>query len=313
MPKISAYTASGVPQATDKLVLARAGANYSLLGGYLFPREGEMINGRLSPTVATNNLTVAVKTLSGADPSAANPVLIMIGGVLHAITAALSVSWLAGTNRMNAGSTELATREIDIFVYIGWNATDGITLAGARFPYARVYGDFNRVTSTDEHYAPVSVATNAVATDQYVVVGRFAATNSGTPNYNWSVPAYTPTNLIQYPIYETRRLAWLPTYTGYTGAVTTSIAAYQWFGRRLFHEIDFSGTSNAGGLTFTLPWTPLIVYAGIHRGLDNGAGVAALLNNAVATVSCYKDAAATAWTAGGAKGILTAHFEVVGG
>lgn len=313
MPKISAYPASGVPQATDKLVIARAGANYGLLGGYLFPREGEMINGKLSPTIAGGSLQVALKTLSGADPSAANPVLIMIGGVLHAVTAALGSGLTSGSNRMNAGSAELANKEIDIFAYMGWNAIDGVTLALARFSYARVYGDFNRVTATDEHYAPVSVATNAVATDQYVVVGRLAATCSGTPSYSWTVPTYTPTNLIQYPIYESRRLTWLPTYTGYTGAVTTNQATYQIVGRRIFYEIDFVGTSNATGLTFTLPWTPAAVFAAIVRGLDNGGGVASLLNNSVATMFAYKDAAATAWTNSGNKGIFDAHIETVMG
>lgn len=313
MPKISAYTSGNPPQATDAFIIARAGQNYRITGGMLFPREGEMINGKLSPTVAAGSLQVAIKTLSGADPSAANPVLIMIGGVLHAVTAALSTGLTSGSNRMNAGSAELATREIDIFAYMGWNAVDGVTLALARFPYARVYGDFNRITATDEHYAPVSVAINAVATDQYVVVGRLAATCSAGAAYTWTIPTYTPTNLIQYPIYETRRLSWLPTYTGFTGAVTTGTAAYQWVGRRMFYEVDFSGTSNAAGLTFTLPWTPLVVFAAIVRGLDNGGGVAALLNNSVATMFAYKDAAATAWTAGGTKGIFDAHFEVVGG
>lgn len=317
MPKISAYPASGVPQATDQFVLARAGNNFSALGGYLFPREGEMINGKLSPTVAANNLTLAVKTLAGTDPSVANPVLIMIGGTLRPIIAALSVSWLAGTNRMYAGGAELATKEIDIFAYIGWNATDGVTLAGARFPWANVYADFNRVTAADERYAPVSNATNAVATDQYVNVGRFAATNSGTPNYNWSVPAYTPTNLVQYPIFETRILAYTSVDTGFTGSPSgyTRNTVYQIVGKNMVLLHVWTGgaaASSTTGFTITIPFSANAVMYFPFLGADNGALLfcTAITAAASRTLTLAKGASATAasWTAASTKFAIIDHI-----
>ena len=37
-----------------------------------------MVNGKIVPTVASGNLTVALKTLAGTDASASNPIYVMI-------------------------------------------------------------------------------------------------------------------------------------------------------------------------------------------------------------------------------------------
>jgi hypothetical protein len=169
-------------------------------------RNQGLINGKIVPTVASNNLTVAIKTLTDTDPSATNPVGIWIGNQLRWITSSLSISANAGTNWFNAGSAELATREIDYFAYIGYNATDGITLGYARIPYARLYSDFN-TTTTNERYARISTITNAAAGDNYVNIGRFAATLSAGAGHTWSVPTFDNANLIQEPVYETRWLS----------------------------------------------------------------------------------------------------------
>jgi hypothetical protein len=175
------------------------------------PNRG-LIGGVINVSVASNNLTVAIKTLQGTDPSATNPVGIWIGNTLRWITSSLSISANAGTNWFNAGSAELATREIDYFAYIGYNATDGVVLGYARIPYARLYSDFN-TTTTNEKYARISTITNAAAGDNYVNVGRFAATLSATASFNWTVPTFTNANLIQEPIFNTRTLRYKPTFT----------------------------------------------------------------------------------------------------
>jgi hypothetical protein len=75
-------------------------------------------------TVTSNNLTVALKDDSGNDFSATNPGYFKINGIVRTVTAALSVTLAAATNWMNAGSAELATKEIDYFCYLGHNTTD---------------------------------------------------------------------------------------------------------------------------------------------------------------------------------------------
>jgi len=83
-----------------------------------------MINGKIDVSVASSDLTVAIKTLSGNNPSTSEPVYVRIGDTVRSITSALSVTRNDGTNWFNSGSSELATFEVDYFVYLGYNATD---------------------------------------------------------------------------------------------------------------------------------------------------------------------------------------------
>lgn len=190
----------------------------------LFAPQGFLINGKISPTVTSNNLTLAIKTLSGNDPSATDPVYCRIGDTVRAITAALSVTKNSGTNWCNAGSSELATKEIDYFVYLGYNATDGVVIGFSRFPGATQYGDFS-ATTTNEKYCAISTITTAASTDYYEVIGRFAATLSAGAGYTWSVPTYTALNLIQRPIYETRWLAYAVQRSGGGGGTPPTYTA----------------------------------------------------------------------------------------
>jgi hypothetical protein len=143
----------------------------------LLAPQGFLINGKIVPSVASNNLTVAIKGIDGNDPSATNPVYCRIGDTVRSITAALSVTKNAATNWFNAGASETATKEIDYFVYLGYNATDGVVVGFARIPNSSGYGEFS-ATSTNERYCAISTITNAAAGDYYEVIGRFAATLS---------------------------------------------------------------------------------------------------------------------------------------
>lgn len=189
--------------------------------------QGHLINGRILPSVTLSAITLALKTYAGTDPSATDFVIANIGGTLRKISSALSVTLALGTNWMNLGSAELATIETDLFAYLGYNATDRVTIGYSRIPGAKVYSDFS-VTTTNEKYLAVSNRTTASANDPYEVIGRFSAILSLTP-FNWSVPTYTPTNLIQRPIYETRLLPWIPQYTGFTTITLSSNPHYYKF------------------------------------------------------------------------------------
>lgn len=190
-------------------------------------RNQGLINGYIVTSVAGNNLTVSVSTNkdSVVAPTVTNPVGVWVGGTLRWITSALSVTANAGSNWFNSGSSELATREIDYFAYIGYNVTDGVVLGFARIPYARLYSDFN-TTTTNERYARISTITNASSGDNYVLVDRFAATLSAGAGHTWSNAG----KVYGEPIYETRWLDWTPAYTAGTmtyTSVTLAIAKYQ--------------------------------------------------------------------------------------
>jgi hypothetical protein len=214
--------------------------------------EGFLINGKIVPSVANNDLTVAIKGMDGNDPSASNPVYCRIDNTVRSITAALSVTKADATNWFNAGSTELATKEIDYFVYLGYNATDGVVVGFSRIPYANEYDDFS-TTTTNEKFCAISTISNAVAGDAYVNIGRFAATLSATAAFTWSVPTFTNKNLIQRPIYETRWLTWTPTYSGISALTYTSVssvfAVYRISGSHL--EFHLAGNGTTGGTTST--------------------------------------------------------------
>jgi len=139
-------------------------------------RNGGLLNGFIRVTVASNNLTVAISTSSSSqvDPTAANPVYVWIGDTLRSITAAFSVATLtAGTNYFNSGSGELATKEVDYFVYVGNNAGT-IFMGISRLPYGRTLADFNLVSSTSERGFWGANGT----VSPVVNIGRFAATLS---------------------------------------------------------------------------------------------------------------------------------------
>lgn len=251
-------------------------AHLYVIGSTLNPPRGHLINGKIVPSVASNNLTVAIKGMDGNDPSATNPVYCRIGDTVRSITAALSVTKNAATNWCAAGSSELATKEIDYFVYLGYNATDGVVVGFSRIPYANEYDDFS-ATTTDEKYCAISTITNAAAGDDYEVIGRFAATLSAGAGYTWSVPTFTNKNLIQRPIYRTRVLSWAPTIVGYSANPADTMYAYyidnDWMtctGREAT-----SGTSNSASKTYTAPFTAKTVTNGLWSAagtiVDNGS------------------------------------------
>lgn len=209
---------------------------------------GFLGNGKIVTSVTGNNLKVEIKTLDDADPSPADPVIVRIGNVVHKITAALSVTKNAGTNWFNSGATETATFEIDYFVYLGYNATDGVVLGFSRLPNANTYGDFSAVTTNDK-YAAISTIANADATDGYTVIGRFNAILSATPSFNWSIPATSI--IIQRPIYETRILSFIPVLSGrFTDAKWNKTGFYTIVGGRVYLRLKLTAnaaTPMAGG------------------------------------------------------------------
>lgn len=251
------------------------------------PTRG-LINGLIVPTVASNNLTVAIKTLQNTDPSPSNPVYVWIGNTLRSITGALSTTFNAGFNGFNSGSSELATKEIDYFVYIGrLTAGGGLELGFARIPYARLASDFVN-SGGDEKYARFGAATSLVDFTEVVNIGRFAATLSASPSFNWSVPSFNNANLIQEPIYETRWLTWKPTY-GATGSmtyttVTEEIARYMVSQKSLsitLRSFGTTGGSASNALDASLPFSftaPMNGQFSVPRLFD-GASLAGIISD----------------------------------
>lgn len=195
--------------------------------------EGFLVNGKIVPTVASNNITVAIKTLTNTDPTANNPVGIWIGNELRLITGALSVTSIAGINYFNSGSGELAAKEIDYFVYLGYGTVSNrVFIAYSRLPYGRLQSDFNTTVIQNEKFLDRNEVANA--TDSIVNIGRFAATLSAGAGHTWSVPAFNSSNLIQRPIFTSRWLEYNSVFSYEAGfgtvdftSVTVNVARYR--------------------------------------------------------------------------------------
>lgn len=237
-------------------------------------------NGKISVTVASNNITVALKTLAGNNPSTSEPVGVWINGTRRQCTAALSVTKNAGTNWFASGAAELATKEIDYFVYLIWNttpATDIVDIGFARIPTGRVYSDFSG-TTTNEKYLAFGNASTPTSTDDVVLIGRFAATLSASASYNWSVPTYTNNNLIQHPIYHTRQLSYTPVWasSGTQPAIGngTLTGTYQIRDHEMMCEVEqvngSTTTYGTGAYTWSMPFTLATYYPMPCYALDSG-------------------------------------------
>jgi len=268
----------------------------------------EFTDYQISVTVTSNNITVAIKDRNGNNPTSTSPLRVKIGSTVRAITGTLSVTKNAGTNWFNSGAAETATLEMDYFVYLGYNATDGVVIGFARIENGLAYSDFN-TTSTNERYCAISTITNAAATDPYQVFGRFAATLSATAAFNWSVPTFTSINLIHREVHDTRWMNWTPTFTGFSANPTDNLSRFK-FANGSFKWIHMSatnGTSNATTFTFTIPFTPKNVTNDNRQTViafvDNGAGSTSFgrvtYSNATGNVAtCRTNAGSGAWTAG---------------
>lgn len=183
--------------------------------------EGFLINGKIVPSVASNNLTVALKTLAGTDPSATDPIYVRIGGVVRTITSPLSLTANAGTNYLNLGSSEIATKHTDLFVSLCWNTTGATPVILLTRIIRNIFGNYLNNNTGDTGRITGGTTTGIDSFDTSVVIGRMEATLSAGAGYTWSVPTYTSENLIQRPIYETRWLSYALSPYGEGGSAGT--------------------------------------------------------------------------------------------
>lgn len=222
--------------------------------------QGVMVNGKLSVTVSSNDLIVAIKTLAGSDPSASAPVLININGSIRTISSARSLTLADGTNWFNAGGAELATKAVPYFVYAVWDSNSSAVAVGlARIPYGRLVSDFSGTTTNEKYLGGYSGFTS---TDDVANIGYCEATLSAGAGYTWTVASFTNANLRHEPTFESRVSSWTPTHTRvttpYTNTPTTNRAEYQVRGRLVWiYEMHTQhGTPGGTGVQrFTLPFT----------------------------------------------------------
>jgi hypothetical protein len=239
------------------------------------PPQGYMINGKIVPSVASNNLTVALKTLAGNDPSPADPVVVRIADTVRKITAALSFTVNAGTNWLKLGDSYLATKEVDLFVYL-YYTSGTLYITASRIAHANTGSDFYLVDRSRETSQLNSTAPGSA--DATELIGRFAATMSAGAGYTWTVPTFTSANLIQRPIRESRILTYTSAATTAAGSLSDTsytTAVYKIIGQMIHVNIQFlfdQDSSTSEFIYHTIPFYSVYICNNAAR-LYPGTGV----------------------------------------
>lgn len=264
----------------------------------------------ITPSVSSNNLTVAIKDIAGLNPGAGNRLKFRVGNTEYLLATSASYTKNAGTNWHNMGGAELAAQDVDLFMYaIGeTGASAGLKFGHSRIPWAVTMGDFIN-TMTHEKYIAGNW-TNFNASDPVTVIGRFRARLSAGAGYTWTIPT---AKVINYPIYETDWLDWSPVHTGFSSAPSTASGGairYQLKSNvlQLNYSPQSAGASNTTGYTFTSPFIAKNIasyYQYFPSGwtYDNSAHAATGTMYAspnTNTVTCTKSALG-AWTGSGNK------------
>lgn len=234
-----AETIWGVKTLTDNFQV-----NWTILW-WVMLEEWWMINWQIVTSVASWNLTVALKTMNWTDPSATDPVYVRIDNVVRTISGALSTVKDGTINWSNIWSTELITKEVDFFTYLGYNVTNWVQLGYSRIPNAILFDDFS-TSFTNEKYFNKSFWGALINWDKVVNIWRFNATLSVWAPYTWSIPATSI--IINRPVYETRvltaNLFWYwATWSIWTYTESHNVVAYQIMWSRLFLKHNFRITN----------------------------------------------------------------------
>lgn len=232
--------------------------------------EGFMINGKISASVTSNNLTVALKTLAGNDPSTSDPIYVRISDTVRSITSALSITLNAGTNWFDCGSIFSNAAKVNLFIFLGYRTSNtSVFLALGKAPSGTTYGQYSSTTTTPL-YMPTTGSAPA-STDVIVNTGRIAVQLSGTPNFNWSIPAGAQT--INRPIFESEMLTWNSTaFTAESGSTAPDFTSqwYRWWkvvgsnqqiGMTAFNSTG--GTVGAGAGQIYIDYIPFLLPATI--------------------------------------------------
>lgn len=229
----------------------------------------------ITPSIATNDLTIALKYIDGNDPTTTNKLIFRVGNTEYAVTAATSFTKNDGTNWCNAGSAETAAQNIDFFLYaIGeTGASAGIKFGFSRIPYAKTMSDFVNTTTSEKYIA--GNWTNFNATDAVKNIGRFRAQLSAAAAHNWSIPSAL---VVNYPIYTTEELAYSPQWTssGVAPALGdgTLTGTYQVVNNNFLAEVQqlmgATTTFGTGNYRWSMPFTAATYLRSPCYGLDSG-------------------------------------------
>jgi hypothetical protein len=264
--------------------------------------DGSVLNATFSPSIATDDLTLALKTLSADDPSTDNFVQATIGGEILSITSALSITITdAMGDIFSWDGRKIQGNDSQLFVYLINNngtAQIGVSPSPNRRTVATNYYDAGGQTGS-AGFSNIVMSGTRNATNTCAVVGRVNVKQED--DNTWVSP--TISCIVNRPIYETDWLDWTPDLTiGNPDLSKFDVATYQIVSNHLFFffkEDDATLSGTAGALKFSLPVAP--IQAHVPVSMNNSSGGAAYAwavgwTTSAGTVEFYKNGATT-WAA----------------
>lgn len=234
---------------------------------------------KISVTVSSNDLVVAVTHENGDTPSATKPLYFRIGTTLRAVTAALTFTIVDGTDWFASGSTRFGGLIRGYFVYAVWDSNSSIVaLSASPIPYGSLVSDFSATTTNEKHLYNYA---NFTTTDDVINIGYFEATLSLVATAHlWTVPTFTSINLKHAPTFITNILTWTPIWTNLTITSATVTARYVVSRRRVFRQVDViwgASTAITGSVSYSLPFSQ------VGYGTTSANGIARLYDASAAT------------------------------
>lgn len=256
---------------------------------------------KIVTSVASNNLTIAIKNYNWDDASAGSPIKIQIGDTIRTITSALSATYNAWTNYLNLWWAQLATLETDLFVYLWYDTTwTAIRLTASRIPWANKLWDFT-FDSTNEKWLLWTTWINNTATDYYTNIWRINAILSAWAWYTWSIP--TTSIIINRQILESRLLPYTSTNVwGWPALSAIDVSKYQiiWNNVSVIFKADSKNLSgSAWSISYAFPftvWTDSVWQAGASTINDWSAWLISHTSKTNNYMLIYKTVAAWSWT-----------------
>jgi len=238
---------------------------------YKYSINRYLVNGSgVVDEIPANNINLKVELLNylGATPSATAPVKIQNQDwTIRTITSSCSATIASNDYyHFNAGSTELATKEIDYCVYIG---KFGWPLISRLYHYRKI---------SDGNLWWESAISNTgwfSGTDTFVPIWRFNAIKASWTSGNWSIPATSI--IINSPIYFSLPKDWTPTINAGTSTGITNVFSKYNFDWKKIHcewQINISTPQTTiNTITVTLPFTSINQIAFSTYLIDNSVDV----------------------------------------
>lgn len=268
---------------TDRLAVGSSGQvlksdgtdiAWGYLGALLNLADGSGVNYKITTSIATDDLTVALKGVDGNDPSATNVLYFRVGDTTYSLTAALSVTitdtlgdifgWDAG--KIQGNDSQLFVYIIDNNGTLQLGLSPDPTLTTVVTNYYDAVGQTGSAGHTNIRMSGTRNATNSCR-----VIGRINVQQADDDD--WEAP--DDEKILNYPILHTDSLVWTPqasasgamTYT----SVTFSIAKYKIVGDLCKIMFRSSGTTG-GTAAANIRITPPIIFVDFSASSDLGIG-----------------------------------------